>query len=145
MLFWKNKLFGLSVKKLKWFGSSVKKIKCFWWLVKKKYLFAIWPIFTYTKYDNKWEDRPKREKNYHIWFVTKQKKIIWFSAEHKKINNSDVKTLPPLDIKWLAPHHMTGHMTWYSQWKYSIQLDFQWKYGISFLLPHLEDYSYMSL
>ena len=32
------------------------------------------------------------------------KQIIRFVAEHKKINNSDVKTLPhPLDIKWSAP------------------------------------------
>ena len=30
---------------------------------------------------------------------------ILFVAELKEINNSDIKTLPPLDIKWSAPYH----------------------------------------
>ena len=59
----------------------------------KNKLFTIWPIFTYTKYEKDLTIARSGGKN--IWFAAKQKKIILFVAEHKKINNSDVKTLPP--------------------------------------------------
>ena len=32
----------------------------------------------------------------------KRKKVVCFVAEENQINNSDVKTIPLLDIKWLA-------------------------------------------
>ena len=31
--------------------------------------------------------------------------MILFVAERKQIYNSDIKTLPPLDIKWSAPKY----------------------------------------
>ena len=51
----------------------------------KKYEFTIWPIFMFTKYERKLDNRAKREKK---GFVVKQ----------KKINNSDVKAKHPLRI-----------------------------------------------
>ena len=51
-------------------------------MASEKKLFAIWPIFTYIEYENKWDDRAKRKQI--ICFVAKQKKLIWFVAEHKK-------------------------------------------------------------
>ena len=72
-------------------------------------LFTIWPILTYTKYEKDLTIARSAEKN--IWFAAKQKQIIWFVAEHNKINNSDVKTIPPLDIKWSAPKLIAFNMS----------------------------------
>ena len=68
------------------------KNKLVWWLVKKIKILAFWAILTFTKFEKK------------EMVVQSANKIIWFVAKGKKINNSEVKTLPsPLDIKWSAP------------------------------------------
>ena len=54
-------------------------------------VFTIWPIFTCTKSEKKINERMKCK---HLLFG--------LSRKGKKIKNSDVKTKPPVDIKWSA-------------------------------------------
>ena len=80
---------------------------------KKKELFSIWPILTCTKYKKKTNDCAKREKT-----------IICFVPECKKINNSDVKTIPH---SWILngrplsdPDYLAVYIYNTSEMKYSV-------------------------
>ena len=106
-LFWKNKWFWFSVKKVKLFWSSVKKIKCFWWPVKNKLLFTIRPIFRYTKYEKKWDDQAKHPQNDSIYHEAE--KIIWFCREAEKGIKINCKSHAPQNIKWSAPYYILKH------------------------------------